>query len=252
MEKLKRGYYTDPKLIKLFSEEEWNDGFQSKDVVTDNNVCMILSTDRSHLGNRVHVSYGTRVENALRIPFKAEVPENTENKWVNYYLPGKIDKYLFVPVGEVNNESLSYIDGYWRHFYVCNIPDGVFQLKNGSFAIGEYGKYKPNLTFINSTPFLQWEDKKAGDFNLPHGSISVIKGDFFISKKGTKCFKVKNNGRHLIIRDGWGGAFESYRGGTLPDNQLYYRRASSNGGGTGYDYAVVPVDWVYGLSEEDL
>ena len=133
-------------------------------------------------------------------------------------------------------------------------------LKEGLFAIGKYrnkyrseSNYEPNLTFISEIPVLQWDKRDKGEFNLPKGRISVIYGDFFTSKKGTKSFKVKKEGRHILIRDSWGGAFSSYSGNTLPkEGALYYRRASSNGGGKGCDYAIYPREWKYTLSEEDI
>jgi hypothetical protein len=88
--------------------------------------------------------------------------------------------------------------------------------------------------------------------NLENGSLDFMRGSYFVSKKGTKIFKIDPNGQHMLLRDDWGGAFNDYRGGTLPEDQLYYHRASSNGGGSGYDYAVIPVGWKQVLKEEDL
>lgn len=132
-------------------------------------------------------------------------------------------------------------------------PEEHINLSNGKVLMNKFGKYEPNLCFISALPYLMWEHKEPKEFNLDRGSFSVLRGSFFISKKGTKCFRIEEKGQHILIRDGWGGAFEKYRGGTLPEEQaLYYRRASSNGGGCGYDYAIYPHDWRYLLSEEDI
>lgn len=130
---------------------------------------------------------------------------------------------------------------------------GLVQLDNGIFLLKEFGKYLPNLCFLSPLPRLNWEKVLHTDFNLPDGHLSVLKGDFFISKKGTKCFRVKPEGRHLLLQDNWGGPdYPRTRGYNLPEDQLYFRRASSNGGGTGFDYAVVPVGWRFSLTEEDI
>lgn len=128
-------------------------------------------------------------------------------------------------------------------------------LDNGNFLINDCGKYASNLSFLNTVSDIQYDDVDKKDINLPQGNLSCVYGDFFVSKKGTKCFRIlpKNDAHHILIRDDWGGGFSHYRGGTLPqDDALYYRRASSNGGGQGYDYGVYPKDWRYCLSEDDI
>lgn len=73
-------------------------------------------------------------------------------------------------------------------------------------------------------------------------------GDFWRSKKGGACFRPKNPqfAKDLLVRVSWGGCFNSHRG-TYSDEAnaiegvKYFRRASSNGGGAGNDYWVVPV-----------
>ncbi len=142
----------------------------------------------------------------------------------------------------------------------------VVELNNGgSFLVKNYGKYCSGLGIIvekdddsiekdNISLFKNSFD--GAQFNLGNMcSLSGIIGDFFVSKKGTKLFKKCDNGKHILLRDNWGGSFNSYRGGTLPDTTegaLYFRRASSNGGGTGYDYSIIPKDWKRSISIEDL
>ena len=146
----------------------------------------------------------------------------------------------------------------------------VVVMTNGNYLLKHYGKYNSGLGIIvpkddshigpygddKSIRLFQEPDRKdKSDFNLGSGTLDTLRGKFFLSKKGTKLFKVDPEGPHLLLRDDWGGAFISYRGGKLPgmdSGALYYRRASSNGGGSGYDYAVVPVDWKLEISEEDL
>ena len=142
-------------------------------------------------------------------------------------------------------------------FNIYNIVkfDNVISLNNGKFLINDYGKYASNLSFIHIVPAVQYEHIDKTNLNLPKGDLDCIYGDYFVSKKGTKCFRIlpKDKANHILIRDDWGGCFNSYRGRTLPkDDALYYRRAASNGGGSGYDFAIYPKDWKYSLSENDI
>lgn len=129
--------------------------------------------------------------------------------------------------------------------------DGIITLDNGKFLIKKHGKYMPNLSFISDIPYLDWQSIDATALNLANGKFDCLRGDYFVSKKGTKCFAVKDNGKHLLLRDDWGGAFNSSRGHNLTEG-LYLRRASSNGGGSGYDYAVVPYGWRHKVSVDDI
>ncbi len=133
--------------------------------------------------------------------------------------------------------------------------EGFIKLDNGKFLKNDFGKYQPDLCFICPKEEIVWESKPKKDFNLGDGSVDVIRGKFFTSKKGTKCFEIRPDGYHYLIRDDWGGSFNSYRGGVIPNLQggaLYYRRASSNGGGSGYDYCIVPVEWKKIMSIDDI
>ena len=156
---------------------------------------------------------------------------------------------------------------------VSSCYEETFMMDDGeTIGMKAYGKYKPNVTFLINKNFHGkreiihetddaievsdiWEDVDRRDFNLPEGCLSVVYGTFFMSKKGTKIFRIEENGPHMLIRDSWGGCFNDYRGNALPDENkgaLYFRIASSNGGGTGYDYAVLPKDWKFSMSIDDL
>ena len=146
---------------------------------------------------------------------------------------------------------------YWRDFqrhYLTNM-EWIIVLSNWKFLINQYGKYQPNLSFITSVPKLSFENVRSRDLNFDEWSFSVIYWEFFISKKWTKCFRVlpKERAKHVLIRDDWWGAFNKYRWRTLPEeNALYYRRASSNGGWSGYDYGVYEVNFRNEVSEDDI
>ena len=146
-------------------------------------------------------------------------------------------------------------------------------LGDGSVYFAGFGKYQPNLGFIVNSNDPHY-DKETGhlhifmDLDLPEGGSSKLReelnlkdsgvtarlyGDFFVSKKGTKMFRIKESGKDQLLQDDWGGCFNDYRGGVLPqEGSLHYRRASSNGGGSGYDYAVYPREWKRTMSADDL
>lgn len=130
------------------------------------------------------------------------------------------------------------------------------------FLVNIFGKYCPNITFIvdkeaeldaNGKPInpLHYSsdhevtDSMNMDFD---GDAEFMFGDFWRSKKGGVCFRPKNPefAKDLLVRVSWGGCFNSHRG-TYSDEAnaiegiKYFRRASSNGGGAGNDFWVVPV-----------
>lgn len=142
-----------------------------------------------------------------------------------------------------------------------------------SFGVNQFGKYNPNMTFIIPkvfnlgkdgkpvSPISYTEDKEVIDnMNLDFdGSAAFIFGDFWHSKKGGACFRPKDpmQAKHILIRVDWGGCFNSHRGtyedeAASIDGVLYFRRASSNGGGSGYDYWVVPVGFTRIIHDEEI
>lgn len=142
--------------------------------------------------------------------------------------------------------------GKYCHFTAHERHKNAVMLDGGNFLIKDYGKYASNLCIITPKPWIQFKDIDRKDLNLPKGDISVIYGRFFKSKKGTLCFDTNKN-EHILVRDSWGGAFNSYRGSTLPQKEaLYYHEASSHGGGLGNDYAIYLASWRYRVKIEDI
>lgn len=141
-----------------------------------------------------------------------------------------------------------------------------------SFGVNKFGKYRPNMTFIIPKEFFIDKDGSPIDpisfvsdrditdnMNIGwHGSAEVLFGDFWRSKKGGACFRPKDprHARHLLIRVDWGGAFKSTRGVSSDYAEevgaTYFRSASSNGGGTGYDYWVLPVGFTRIIRDEEI
>ena len=133
----------------------------------------------------------------------------------------------------------------------------TIQLNDGKWFTKHYSKYESNLGIIHVDPQLTWESIDPRDLNLPNvGSMSVLYGDFFLSKKGTKCFQVKpiTEAKHMLVRDSWGGPhnYHRYYGHTLPESNIYFYRSTSNGGGAGYDYSVLPLGWKNEVSIDEI
>ena len=119
-----------------------------------------------------------------------------------------------------------------------DVFEDYIKLNDGRYLMRDYGKYASGLCFISSVPTLPWVGADRHSFNVaPGANLWQIRGNFFKSKKGTDCFEITANGKHILLKDRWGGCFNRYRGGSIKSD-IYYRRASSNGGGAGNDYAV--------------
>lgn len=139
----------------------------------------------------------------------------------------------------------------------------VFETRD-CFLVKQFGKYLPNLVFVLSKEFSLDKDGKpispvryVRDVNITdnmnlvfNGDPKILFGDYWISKKGSKCFRPKNpmTASHLLIKVAWGGADETHgsRGNYpegIPAGVLHFRHARSNAGGMGYDYWVIPVEY---------
>lgn len=147
----------------------------------------------------------------------------------------------------------------------------VFETRD-CFLVKQFGKYLPNLVFVLSKEFSLDKDGKpvspvkfVRDINVTdnlnlvfNGDPKILFGDYWISRKGSRCFRPKNplNAKHLLIKVAWGGADETHgsRGNypeDVPEGVLYFRHARSNTGGMGYDYWVIPVDYRASYLETD-
>ena len=139
----------------------------------------------------------------------------------------------------------------------------VFETRD-CFLVKQFGKYLPNLVFVLSKEFSLDKDGKpvspikyVRDVNVTdnmnlvfNGDPKILFGDYWISRKGSRCFRPKNpmTASHLLIKVAWGGADETHgsRGNypeDIPAGVLYFRHARSHAGGMGYDYWVIPVEY---------
>ena len=138
-----------------------------------------------------------------------------------------------------------------------------------SFVLIEHGKYKPNISFVirkdyGVNPLEYRKDAAAREmiaglglgFGTAESGVSVLFGDFWLSKAGKPHFRPKpvQEATHVIVRANWGGFNHPRTRGQwgAPEGVTYFRRASSNGGGTGYDYYVVPVGFYLVVRDEEI
>lgn len=131
-------------------------------------------------------------------------------------------------------------------------PNKYTLLSNGEYLITRYGKYQPGIVFlINEDNIdMDWErdmSKLKNPLNIRfNGHPEFMYGDFWISRKGSTCFRPNPSGEHILIRNSWGGCFDSTRGTEyeeISEDALYCRRARSNGGGCGNNYYVFRADF---------
>jgi hypothetical protein len=149
----------------------------------------------------------------------------------------------------------------WPEIYEEGYRDGepVIELTNGEKLIKRYGKYKPNVCFLlnDANKEIVWEDAPKDLFNIAWDSshLEIMPGDFWLSKKGTKCFRPSKDGKHVLVRNNWGGCFEHSSGREfeeIKDLAIYARVARSNGGGAGNNYYVFPKDFRKEVSIDDI
>lgn len=134
------------------------------------------------------------------------------------------------------------------------LPNNWFRFKDNSFGLKDNQKYGSCLLIINpDLPTLPFKKIDYKEFNLTNGDLEYIIGDYFVTKKNISAFKINPDGKHYLLRDNWGGSFSKYFGNELAKlNTLYYRRSRSNGGGSGYDYAVINIDTKYCPNIDDI
>lgn len=122
---------------------------------------------------------------------------------------------------------------------------GKYYTTDRGFVVSCFGKYLPNIVLvINSKTYIP-----AYIPISKRGGVSVMYGRYYIAKKSDKkCFEClpKDKASHVLIKSSWGGSnckkeeIDMWK----IENKLHYRSASSNGGGRGLDYCVMPIDFL--------
>lgn len=136
-------------------------------------------------------------------------------------------------------------------------PTGTIELTNGEQLSNRFGKYQPNICFVlNEKNCSQVWQPENGKLNIDFdGDADVLYGDFWISKKGTKCFRPNLNGSHVLVRNSWGGCFNPTRGqevSWVKDIAEYTHEARSNGGGAGNTYYIFPANYRREIDVDDI
>lgn len=182
---------------------------------------------------------------------RGEVVDDAEISVINEVVPTWCNGLT-----QCHNDEVVKVDLYKGSIYDTNlnkrqiyINEQAIELNDGKFLIKDFRKYGSGLLIISEKPAVTYSKSVA---NLGGKELKEIKGTFFITKKGAKAFDTTTiNPTHILYKDGWGGCFNSYRGRKLPDG-IYNHRASSNGGGAGYDYAVYELNRIPRPSIEDF
>ncbi|MHA1745299.1 MAG: hypothetical protein ACTSWW_04830 [Promethearchaeota archaeon] len=131
------------------------------------------------------------------------------------------------------------------------------KLDNNQFLNRDYGKYNSGLTIISDCELdSNWNSGEMDSREISKffdGDVSVVIGKFFVSRKGTKCWDTKGTD-HLLITVDWGGSFNHSRGGSdIPEEDfIFINRKSSNGGGTGKTYYILPVGYNFVMAVDDI
>ena len=135
----------------------------------------------------------------------------------------------------------------------------AIELVNGEKLIRRYRKDNPGICFIMSDNNIDvgWKEYDSNFLNIEFDASGVewLPGDFWISKKGTSCFRPGEDGKHVLIKTNWDDCFESSRGEEYDEVKklaVYSRRASSNGGGAGKNYYVFEKGFRKEISLNDI
>lgn len=136
-------------------------------------------------------------------------------------------------------------------------PSAIFVTNGEVVLCNRFGQYQPNLCFVLNEENISdtWEASQ-NKYNINwDGDPEELIGDYWINKKGTKFFRPNKEGKHVLIRVGWGGSFNSTRGeeyNEIKNIAVYSVRASSKGGGKGCNYYVFDKNFRREVSIEDI
>ncbi len=151
--------------------------------------------------------------------------------------------------------------------------DKVF-IAGKNYNVLDTGKYHSGWTLVlpqeweldeNDNPMIPdiYDARKCTELtdgmNLDFNAECFVRfGRYRKSTSGKPVFELTDpkDAKHVMITADWGGPFIHTRGNHYDDIKetgvLEFTRARSNGGGTGYDYYIVPIDYINDPMERDV
>jgi hypothetical protein len=178
------------------------------------------------------------------IPFKKFIELDNGKIMVQSYGKYKPNiSFLFIPVWKKEKMYVheSTASGTGKKLFAQKVQKTYFE---SDIDLGE------KEVFLLDNKDFWCETCKSSDFNLTCGNVEYMKGKYWKSSKGTDCFEIIENGPHIILRESWNG--HGGRELSKENGMLFYKIASSNGGGTGYTYAIIEREWKKTLSEQEI
>lgn len=150
--------------------------------------------------------------------------------------------------------------------------DKIYYNGNNKFNVVDVGKYNSGITIevpqewtINKNrkpenPMNYILAKELTDgMNIDfEGNASILLGRYRVSKNRRPVFELTEptKARDTLIKVGWGGAFNRTHGQNKDYAKevgaSFFTRRSSNGGGAGNDYWILPVDFVKDMEPRDI
>lgn len=148
----------------------------------------------------------------------------------------------------------------------------VFYNGENKFNVVDAGKYSSGVTIVVPQEWKIGAGKRAespikyeeireltAEMNIDfNGDESVLLGEYRVSKNGKPVFELTKptKARDVMIKINWGGSFNSTSGlGREEAKEIgakFFKRSSSNGGGLGRDYLVLPVGFVKDREPRDV
>lgn len=150
--------------------------------------------------------------------------------------------------------------------------DKVFYNGNKKFNVVDAGKYRSGITIEvpqewtidkkrnPESPIRYIDSRELTDgMNIDFdGDASFLLGNYRLSKNGKPVFELTEptKAKDVLIKVSWGGAFSrtrgQYREYAEETGATFFTRRSSNGGGAGNDYWVLPVGFVKDMEFRDV
>lgn len=150
--------------------------------------------------------------------------------------------------------------------------DKIFYNGNKKFNVVDVGKYNSGITIeipqewtidrsrkpespISYISVKELTDGMNVDFD---GDASILLGRYRLSKNGRPVFELTEptKAKDTLVRVNWGGSFNRTRGQYKDYAEevgaSFFTRRSSNGGGVGNDYWILPVDFVRDMQPRDV